>query len=58
LSRANQQDPRVLYLTAVAWRDAGDSQKSAAFATKAAKFNGIAFNYAYVKAKARALTGS
>ena len=56
LSQANQQDPRVLYLTAVAWRDAGDSQKAAAFAAKAAKFNGIAFNYGYVKKKARRMT--
>ena len=56
LSRANQQDPRVLYLMAVAWRDAGNSQKAAAFAAKAAKFNGIAFNYAYVRAKALRMT--
>jgi tetratricopeptide (TPR) repeat protein len=56
LSRANQQDPRVLYLMAVAWRDAGNTQKAAAFAGKAAKFNGIAFNYAYVRAKALRMT--
>jgi hypothetical protein len=51
-SRANQQDPSVLYLSALAWRDAGDSAKSAALASKAAKFNGLAFNYAFVKNKA------
>jgi len=52
LTRANQQDPRILYLTAIALRDAGDLQKAAAFATKAAKFNGLAFNYGYVRTKA------
>jgi uncharacterized protein involved in exopolysaccharide biosynthesis len=51
-SRANQQDPKVLYLSAVAWRKAGDTSKAAAFAAKAARFNGLAFNYAYVRSKA------
>jgi uncharacterized protein involved in exopolysaccharide biosynthesis len=48
-ARANQQDPRILYLTAIAWQSAGDARKAAAFAAKAAKFNGLAFNYAYVR---------
>jgi hypothetical protein len=48
-TRANQQDPRILYLTAIAWQSAGDARKAAAFAAKAAKFNGLAFNYAYVR---------
>ena len=52
-TRANQQDPRILYLTAVALREAGEPQKAHAMATKAAKFNGLAFNYGYVRAKAR-----
>jgi tetratricopeptide (TPR) repeat protein len=52
LSGANQQDPNVLYLTAVALRQAGDTGKAATFAAKAAKFNGLAFNYAYVRTKA------
>jgi hypothetical protein len=51
-AQANQQDPRILYLTALASREAGDTQKAAAFAAKAAKFNGLAFNYAYVRNKA------
>ena len=50
--RANQQDPRILYLSAIAWREAGDATKAATFAAKAAKFNGLAFNYAYVRSKA------
>jgi tetratricopeptide (TPR) repeat protein len=53
---ANQQDPTVLYLTAVALRQAGDTRKAAAFAAKAAKFNGLAFNYAYVRTKAGKFT--
>jgi tetratricopeptide (TPR) repeat protein len=51
-ARANQQDPSVLYLSAIAWRKAGDAAKGAALAGKAAKFNGLAFNYAYVRQKA------
>jgi tetratricopeptide (TPR) repeat protein len=58
LAQANQQDPRILYLTALAWRAAGDTQKAAAFAGKAAKFNGIAFNYGFVKGKAGKMSGT
>jgi tetratricopeptide (TPR) repeat protein len=49
---ANQQDPNVLYLTAVALREVGDMRKAAVFAAKAAKFKGLAFNYAYVRTRA------
>lgn len=52
-AQANQQDPRILYLTAVALRAAGDAQGATAFAAKAARFNGLAFNYAYVRTKAQ-----
>jgi tetratricopeptide (TPR) repeat protein len=55
-SNGNQQDPRILYLTAVALRDAGDAAKASAMAAKAAKFNGLSFNYAYVKSKAAKMT--
>ena len=58
LARANQQDPRILYLTAIALRDAGDLQKANALATKAAKFNGLAFNYGYVRTKAAKIVRS
>jgi tetratricopeptide (TPR) repeat protein len=51
-AQANQQDPRVLYLTAVALNGAGDGPRAAAMASRAAKFNGLAFNYAYVRTKA------
>jgi hypothetical protein len=58
LTRANQQDPRILYLTALALREAGEIQKANAFAAKAAKFNGLAFNYAYVRTKAAKIVRS
>jgi tetratricopeptide (TPR) repeat protein len=51
-TQANQQDPRILYLTAVALQGAGDASRAREMATRAAKFNGLAFNYGYVKAKA------
>ena len=55
---ANQQDPRILYLTAVALRGAGDSGRAVKFAAKAAKFNGLNFNYGYVRNNARKLAGT
>ena len=58
LSRANQQDPRILYLTAVALREAGDLEKANIVAAKAAKFNGLAFNYGYVRTKAAKIVRS
>jgi len=57
LTQANQQDPKVLYLTALALREAGDARQAAAFAGKAARFNGLAFNYGYVRTKAATLAG-
>ncbi len=51
-AQANQQDPEVLYMTGLAWQGAGDAAKASAFAAKAAKFNGLSFNSAYVKSKA------
>ncbi|HET9987904.1 MAG TPA: tetratricopeptide repeat protein [Kofleriaceae bacterium] len=55
LSHANQRDPRVLYLAAVAIKGAGDAKGAKAMAAKAANFNGLAPDYAYVRAKAQAL---
>ena len=49
---ANQQDPRVLYLSAVALRESGDTRQASALAAKAAKFNGLSFNYGFVRNKA------
>jgi len=56
LKQANQQDPRILYLTAVAARGAGDSARAATLAAKAAKFNALNFNYGYVRTKARKIS--
>jgi tetratricopeptide (TPR) repeat protein len=58
LGQASLRDPRVLYLTALAHKGAGDTAKAAAMAAKAAKFNELSFNSAYVKAKAAKMTGS
>jgi tetratricopeptide (TPR) repeat protein len=55
---ANQQDPRILYFLALASKAAGDSARAATFATKAANFNGLNFNYGYVRAKARKLSAT
>jgi len=57
LAQANQQDPKVLYLTALAFRESGDARQSAMFAKKAARFNGLSFNYAYVRRKAATVIG-
>jgi len=58
LKQANQQDPRVLYLTATALQGAGDGKQAATLAAKASKFNGLSFNYGYVRNKANKITGT
>jgi tetratricopeptide (TPR) repeat protein len=55
LAKANQQDPRVLYHLAVAQSAAGDAAKARTTAKKAFEFNGLSFNYGYVRAKAKGL---
>jgi hypothetical protein len=50
--QANWQDPRVIYLASMAARQAGDTQTAAALTAKAAKYNGLAFSYGYVRSKA------
>ena len=57
-AKANQQDPRILLYTAVALKDAGDTARAAEMATKAATFNQLSFNYAYVRAKALKMQGT
>ena len=57
LTQANQQDPRILDLTALAYREWGNTAQAAVFAKKAARFNGLAFNYAYVRTRAATLAG-
>ena len=52
LKQANQRDPRVVLLQAQAAQGAGDTQRASALAQKAAHFNELSFNFAYVKSKA------
>jgi tetratricopeptide (TPR) repeat protein len=55
LEQANQQDPRVLYLLAVALQSKGDAQRAQSVATRAANFNGLSPTYAFVRGKAKSL---
>jgi len=50
--QANQRDPRVLLLTARAAQGVGNTESAAVLANKAAHFNELSFNFAYVKSKA------
>ncbi len=52
LNQANQRDPRILLLMAEAAQGAGNAEKASALAQKAAHFNELSFNFAYVKKKA------
>jgi Flp pilus assembly protein TadD len=54
-TQANQQDPRVIFLTAQAYPAAGDLAQARALAKKAADFNGLNPTYAFVRAKAKKL---
>jgi tetratricopeptide (TPR) repeat protein len=58
LEQANQQDPRVLYLLAVALQGKGDLMKSEAVAGRAANFNGLSPTYGFVRTKAKALAAA
>ena len=54
LSQASQQDPQVLYWTALAYQGKGDSAKAKAFAGRAAKANVLPLmSYAFVREKAK-----
>lgn len=55
LKQANLQDPRVLYLLALARQGSGDAAGARTTAAKAADFNGLSANYGYVRAKAKEL---
>jgi tetratricopeptide (TPR) repeat protein len=55
LRQANQQDPRVLYLTALALQGEGDHTSARQVGEKAADFNGLSNTYGYVRGKARAM---
>ena len=55
LAQANQQDPRVQFYLAQALRAKGDAAAAREAARQAAEHNGLNFNYAYVRDKARQL---
>jgi len=55
LAEASQQDPRVLYLTALALQGKGDLAKAKEVCARAANFNELNPNYTYVRGKAKAL---
>jgi hypothetical protein len=55
LRQANDQDPRVLYLTALALQGAGDAAKARELGAKAADFNALSPTYGYVRGKAKAM---
>ena len=54
LAQANQQDPRVVYWTALAWKGKGDSAKSKELGAKAAKANLLPLvTYAFIREDAK-----
>ena len=57
-AQANPRDPRIYYLTALAYQGAGDAKAAKASAKKSADFNSLALNYAFVRGKAKALLGA
>jgi len=57
LGQANQRDPRVLLMMAQAEQGAGNAQRASALAQKAAHFNELSFNFAYVKKRAERFSG-
>jgi tetratricopeptide (TPR) repeat protein len=57
LREASQQNPRVLYLTALAHQGNGDEEAARGFFQRAADFNGLNFNYAYVRDDAQRMIG-
>ena len=55
LEQANQQDPRILYLQALACQGKGDDAGRKEYAARAANFNQLNLNLAFVKAEAEEL---
>jgi tetratricopeptide (TPR) repeat protein len=51
-NQANQRDPRILLFMAEAAQGAGNTERATALAQKAAHFNELSFNFAYVKKRA------
>jgi tetratricopeptide (TPR) repeat protein len=58
LRQANQQDPRVLYLLAMALKGSGDVAAAKQTAVAAADWNALSNTYGYVRTKARAIAAN
>ena len=58
LGQANQQDPRVLLLTAQAYKASGNDQAATDMARQAADFNQLSFPLSYVRAEAKEMVGA
>jgi tetratricopeptide (TPR) repeat protein len=58
LQKGNQQDPRVPYALALAHQGKGEAGPAKEYCRKAAEDNGLNFNYAYVRQKARKMLAS
>jgi tetratricopeptide (TPR) repeat protein len=57
LEQANQQDPAVLYSTALAWKAKGEEAKAKALAARAANANVLPLvSYAFVRTEARRMS--
>lgn len=54
LDQANHQDPRVLFALGEAYAAGGKAESAKTAFARAAGFNGLGINYAYVRAKAQA----
>jgi tetratricopeptide (TPR) repeat protein len=55
LSEADQEDPRILYFQALAWRARGDREKTRELAKRAADYNDLDVGYALVRGRAQRL---
>ncbi|MGH7556508.1 MAG: hypothetical protein ACREMD_01745, partial [Gemmatimonadota bacterium] len=55
--QANQQDPRVLLLTAEAYKASGNDQAAADMIRQTAEFNQLSFPLSYVRGEARGMMG-
>lgn len=58
LGQANQQDPRVLLLTAEAYEASGNTEAAADMIRQAAEFNQLSYPLSYVRAQAQAKAGA
>ncbi len=57
LGQGNQQDPQVIYSTALGYKGKGDGAKAKEYAAKAANANTLpAVNYAFVRGKAKKMS--